>query len=474
MNKRFISTTLSVVIGFSALGIVPDTIHPIKVSAATTNTQNNQQAVEAKADQLIQTAKSLIGKATYSNTEYKPTFPYIFSCATFLMYIFEQNDVDLATYNEDFMMQQGTPVAKNQLQKGDLLFFDSKGGNIPNHVGMYIGDNKIIQMADPKQKIVITDLDSKPYYEESYITARRVLPTIMSSNPATKGDKIVEKAYSLKDKAKMGSVNNESSLRFTATGFIDYVYKTNDVKLGTTNLQDLMNKGTTVSKANLKKGDLVFFNSTKGSKTPSMVAIYAGDHRIIIPNSNGVLTRVLLVDYYEQHYITAKRVFTGSASASPSPSVEVPKTSASPSVEPPKTSASPSVETPKTSALPADKIINLASSLIGKAKFGYGYDEKSLTFTSAGFTYYVFNQHGIDLKSKVASQQAKVGNAVQKNNLQKGDLIFFSNGGTKITESAIYIGANQYIRLKTDGSTVKESLNSTWANKNYKMARRVL
>lgn len=459
MKKKFVTTTLSVVIGFSALGVSPTVFHPIEASAATINSQNNQQAVEAKADQLIQTAKSLIGKATYSNTEYKPTFPYKFSCATFLMYIFEQNGVDLATYNEDYMMQQGTAVAKDQLQKGDLLFFDSKGGNIPNHVGMYIGDNKIIQMADPTQKIVITDLDSKPYYKDSYITARRVLPTLMSSNPATKGDKIVEKAYSLIDKATMGSVNNESSLRFTATGFIDYVYKTNDIKLGTTNIKDLMNKGTTVSKANLKKGDLVFFNGTKGSNTPTMVAIYAGDHRIIIPNSNGILTRVLFVDYYEQHYITAKRVLTEGAS---------------PSIKAPETSASPSIKAPETSALPADKVINLASSLIGKATFAYGYDENSLSFTSAGFTYYVFDQQGIDLKSKMASQQAQVGSAVQKSNLQKGDLIFFTNGGTKITESAIYIGDNQYIRMQTNGSVVKENLNSTWANNNYKMARRIL
>lgn len=449
-KKRFISTTLSVVIGLSALGVAPDAIHPIKVSAATTNAQNNQQAVAAKADQLIQTGKSLIGKATYSNTEYKSTYPYKFSCATFLMYIFEQNGVDLATYNEDYMMKQGTAVARNQLQKGDLLFFDSRGGNVPNHVAMYIGDNKIIQMADPTQKIVITDLDSKPYYKDSYITARRVLPTIMSSNPATTGDKIIEKAYSLKDKVTMGSVNNESSLRFTATGFIDYVYKTNNIKLGTTNIKDLMNKGTTVSKANLKKGDLVFFNSSIGSKTPSTVAIYAGDHRIIIPNSDGVLTRVLLVDYYEQHYITAKRVLTASAS----PSVVIPPTT--------------------NSSAPADKIVSLASNLMGKATFGYGYDEKSLSFTSAGFTYYVFNKQGVNLKSKVASQQALVGNAVQKSNLKKGDLIFFTNGGSKITESAIYIGSNQYIRLKTNGGVVKESLNSTWANKNYKTARRVL
>jgi len=311
MKKRFVATTLSVVIGFSTLGVAPAAIHPVTASAATINAQNNQQAVETKANQLIQTAKSLIGQATYSNTEYKGTYPYKFSCATFLMYIFEKNGVHLGTYNEDYMMKQGTYVSRDQLQKGDLLFFDSSGGNVPNHVAMYIGDNKVIHMADPKQKIVITDLNSKPYYKDNYITARRVLPTFLPANPATKGDKIVEKSYSLIDKVTMGSVNNASTLRFTPTGFVDYVYKTNGVKLGTTNLKELMNKGTTVSKTNLKKGDLIFFNSVIGSNTPSMIAIYAGDHRIIIPNSNGVLSRVLFVDYYNQHYITAKRVVSG-------------------------------------------------------------------------------------------------------------------------------------------------------------------
>ena len=71
-----------------------------------------------------------------------------------------------------------------------------------------------------------------------------------------------------------------------------------------------MSKGSTVARANLKKGDLVFFNSVKGSKNPSLVGIYAGDHRIIIPNSDGVMTRVLFVDYYAKHYITAKRVIS--------------------------------------------------------------------------------------------------------------------------------------------------------------------
>lgn len=309
MKKRFVATTLSFSIALSTVGIVPAIITPIEASAATINSQNNQQAVEAKANQLIQTAKSLIGKATYSNTVYKPTAPYKFSCASFLMYIFEKNGVDLATYNEDYMLQQGTAVARNQLQKGDLLFFKSKKtGTDPDHVAMYIGDNKVIHMADSKQNIVISDLNSKPYYKDNYVGARRVLPTLLPANPATKGDKVVTKAYSLIHKAKMGQTNDASSLRFNTTGFVNYVYKANGVTLGSTNIKDLMNKGKTVSRANLKKGDLIFFNSVKGSKNPTMVAIYAGDQRIVLPNSNGILTRVLLVDYYKDHYITAKRV----------------------------------------------------------------------------------------------------------------------------------------------------------------------
>ncbi|MFB7156440.1 C40 family peptidase [Lysinibacillus sp. NPDC056232] len=310
MNKRFLTTTLALTIGFSTVGMVQPTIHPIEVEAATTNALNNAQAVNTKADQLIQTGKSLIGKATYSNSVYKATYPYKFSCATFIMYIFEKNGVDIGTYNEDYMIQQGTSVNRNQLQKGDLLFFKSKKtGTDPDHVGMYIGNNKMIHMADSKQNIVISDLNSKPYYTDNYVGARRVLPTLLSANPATKGDKIVENAFNYKNKVTMSSTNNEASLRFTAPGYVDFIYRKSGIKLGTTNLKELMNVGTTVSRTNLKKGDLVFFNSAKGSKTPSLVAIYAGDQRIIIPSSNGITTRVLMVDYYKEHYITAKRVF---------------------------------------------------------------------------------------------------------------------------------------------------------------------
>jgi len=449
MKKRLITATLVACVSLSTIGI--PTPNQLEVSAATVTSQNNQQAVEAKANQLINTAKSLIGKATYSNTEYKSTAPYKFSCSTFLMYIFEKNGVDLATYNEDYMMQQGTYVARNKLQKGDLLFFRSKTtGTDPDHVAMYIGNNQIIQMADPKQKIVITNLDSKDYYKDNYITARRVLPTLLSSNPATTGDKIVDLSYSLISKATMGNSTNEAALKFTGAGFVNYVNKKNGVNLNATTVNEQMKLGTTVSRSNLQKGDLVFFNSVKGSKTPSLVAIYAGDHRIIIPTSSGILTRVLLVDYYKEHFITAKRVISEKKTSNVLPQV--------------------------ANTTSANQVISFAASLTNKAKFGYSYDEKSHTFTGAGFTYYVYKNQGIDLKYKTANQQSALGKSVLKTNLQKGDLIFFStnNKKSKITQTGIYIGNNQFLSLSTSGRLVKESLTSTWAINNYVKAKRVL
>ena len=68
----------------------------------------------------------------------------------------------------------------------------------------------------------------------------------------------------------MGNMNDERAMKFTGAGFVNYVYKQNGVTLGTTNIKEQMKKGTTVSRANLKKGDLIFFNSVKGSSTPGL------------------------------------------------------------------------------------------------------------------------------------------------------------------------------------------------------------
>lgn len=313
MKKKLLISTFVLVIMFSIIGQA-FTMNIEKANAATTqiaNPYNNQLAVNSKADAIIATAKSLIGKATYGDPV-STTYPYRFKCASFMNFIFAQNGADLATSDENNMIKQGYSVPRDQLQKGDLIFFDSTptDSDPTNHVGLYIGDNKIIHMANSTLNVTISDLNSTSYYRNSYVGARRVLPSLLSANPATKGDKIVATAFSLKDKVTISSTtNNTTSLTFTNGGFVNYIFMKNGINLGTTNIKEQIKLGQAVSYGNLKKGDLVFFNYSSGSTTPGVVAIYAGDHRLILATpTNGFYTRVDMLDWYKQHYITARRV----------------------------------------------------------------------------------------------------------------------------------------------------------------------
>ncbi|WP_255298459.1 C40 family peptidase [Brevibacillus dissolubilis] len=434
--KKFLPLTLA---GLMAFGAVYSAAPVAPVSAATPLSATAQ----AKADEIIKIAESLIGQATYSTAEYKTTYPYKFSCATFIDYVFKQAGVDIATYNEDFMQQMGEFVPRDQLQKGDIIIFDAnKTTPEPDHVGVYYGNNKVIHMADPKQHIIISDMAAKPYYTTAYVEARRVIPDFLPSNPPTKADQAVSLAYSLKTSATIANTNSTSSMTFTNPGFANYVFGQIGYSLGTNNVEEQMKLGTTVPRSELKKGDLVFFGNTAGSTTPSIVGIYVANNVVIVPNSSsGVLSRTLFVDYYKDRYITAKRVLP----------VEVALTE-------------------------QDKLVNTAEGLIGKVKYGYSYSPSTLTFTGAGFTYYVYSQYGIDLKEKIASRQAQMGTAVAKADLKKGDLVFFSlnNSGTDITHAGIYAGNNEVIHLSRTNGLVKESLSSDFATKNYVTARRVM
>lgn len=307
MRKKLVTTTLAVTLGLSFFTAVPAGSGPATASAATVNVQNNQQAVNAKADDIIHFAKSLIGKANYGSN-YSETYPYEFKCASFIEFIFRANGVHLGSKLEDYMVQQGTYVPKSELQKGDLVFFKRSSATTPNHVAMYIGDNKVIHMANEELDVVISDLNSTDYYRENYMTARRVLPSLLPSNPSTQADRIVEDAYDLMNEVTMGPTNDEENMEFSGGGYVNYIYKINGINLGKTSVTSLSELGRMVSREDLRKGDLIFINSTVGSTTPTRVAIYAGEHRIIVPSSTGISDRVLLSDYYNSHYMYAKRI----------------------------------------------------------------------------------------------------------------------------------------------------------------------
>lgn len=94
---------------------------------------------------------------------------------------------------------------------------------------------------------------------------------------------------------------------FDCSGFIQYVYVQNGVSMPRTAAEQY-NVGTSITKTQLKPGDLVFFETYKPG--PSHVGIYLGGNRFIHASSGGgkVMVSNLTSAYYTEHYIGSRRV----------------------------------------------------------------------------------------------------------------------------------------------------------------------
>lgn len=66
----------------------------------------------------------------------------------------------------------GTEVAREDLQFGDLVFFNTIGNRI-SHVGIYLGENVFAQSSSSGGVKTSSLLDD--YYNRTYVTARRVI-----------------------------------------------------------------------------------------------------------------------------------------------------------------------------------------------------------------------------------------------------------------------------------------------------------
>lgn len=77
----------------------------------------------------------------------------------------------------------------------------------------------------------------------------------------------------------------------------------------------------------------------------------------------------------------------------------------------------------------------------------------------SGFVQSVYKSFGIGLP-RTASQQALVGTEVSIKNIKAGDLVFYSNGGNRVTHVAIYIGNGKIIHARTPSSGI--GINSVY------------
>lgn len=160
-------------------------------SSKATTSSSSKSSSNSGSTMIVSTASGNVVKSTAGNTQYVPNgakasgsasaviaeaekfigVPYVwggespsgFDCSGLMQYVFGAEGVSLPRTAAE-QQECGTPVAKGDLQPGDLVFW----GEPAYHVAMYIGNGEII--AAPHTGAYVTTMSLYPY-----TNARRVL-----------------------------------------------------------------------------------------------------------------------------------------------------------------------------------------------------------------------------------------------------------------------------------------------------------
>jgi cell wall-associated NlpC family hydrolase len=97
---------------------------------------------------------------------YGGSTPSGFDCSGFVMYVFAQVGVSLP-HNAAAQYGYGMPVPRDQLQPGDLVFFNGLG-----HDGIYIGGNQFIHSPHTGDVVKISSISG--WYSSTWVGARRL------------------------------------------------------------------------------------------------------------------------------------------------------------------------------------------------------------------------------------------------------------------------------------------------------------
>ncbi|MGE8033474.1 NlpC/P60 family protein [Lysinibacillus sp. NPDC093692] len=140
---------------------------PIFASFMLFTTTHIDSAEAATKTEVTDTASKYLG-IPY---KYGGTTTSGFDCSGFTSQVFADLGIIL-NRTSGAQYQQGTAVAKSDLQVGDLLFFNTSGKGV-SHVSIYIGDGKMIH-SQTNQGVSYSNVNDPYYWGSRYIGAKRV------------------------------------------------------------------------------------------------------------------------------------------------------------------------------------------------------------------------------------------------------------------------------------------------------------
>ena len=93
-------------------------------------------------------------------------------CSGLVKVLFAKLHVELPRSSRE-QIQSGKEISLDQLETGDLVFFSNQG-EIPTHVGVYLGNDQFLHAEQKAGRVIITNLKD-PWYAKRFLGACRVM-----------------------------------------------------------------------------------------------------------------------------------------------------------------------------------------------------------------------------------------------------------------------------------------------------------
>jgi cell wall-associated NlpC family hydrolase len=105
-----------------------------------------------------------------------------------------------------------------------------------------------------------------------------------------------------------------------------------------------------------------------------------------------------------------------------------------------------------------EELVRSAQSFLG-VPYLWGGTSVEMGFDCSGLTMTVYQLNGFDLP-RTSQEQFTAGNPVNRSSLEKGDLLFFSRGGGKVSHVGIYTGDDRFIHAAGRGKQIRVDILS--------------
>ncbi len=121
-------------------------------------------------DKLVSTAESYLDlEYSWGGTSSEEGF----DCSGLTLAVYQMNGLNLPRTSRE-QYKAGVSITRDQLKKGDLVFFETSQGQKISHVGIYIGNKEFIH-APGKDKKIRKDSLVSSYYRSCFVGARTYL-----------------------------------------------------------------------------------------------------------------------------------------------------------------------------------------------------------------------------------------------------------------------------------------------------------